>query len=838
MPQQNEDEEEEEEKEAESGEHIKNEIKQHEIPEKRNKLHVRSITADEIQDEKIKIREGTKTFKRSNVIDARKDERKYSTPRKKNIICVYFIQIYSNAMMPSCSKYIKFDPLESHHDTNDFHDRNDFKRGVRGTDISERKQNDNPGSVDRCMKNVDKNWRIILTATEYCNECDYDGKYVHNFENDETFNITNILEVIYYNDQKGVIADLYVPCDLSKQCEQLNKPFIDSKEYYFLNGICLFHGIIKILMSEIISKLHEKCKYSRNSYFNNIKLLILNFSSINLFLKFSHIINFKEILNFTKNISFIIINSSHFFLIISNYTNFNIILYYTCYCDSDYFSDNLLSNINFNPISATSKYSITSGTMTFFPVFIPLLLINCFYISVFVRIISKPTGKSNQCFKIHPSYPHYLLTCLILYDIHKALVTAFCFFSKQIERNPTSCIIHRIEINWDVSRVCCTLLFPMFVFTKVLTILFSNIMTSNSISISLWKMKRNVFFKQKIELMKYMNLKNNVEISPLFFPPNSSLYSVDRITTPCYCSTLMEFPNITFVPLTPSQIFYLHHSWHYYDDMKHFPYYAQFTTYSSRKNESDYSQVTDEKYSNLDNTVYVTVQEGSAHRYTGNHECVSNAQESKTYRRQCKSYQNFTLIKRVEEKIYTVKCENKIKNTTEENLFQLGKLKKGRRKNELFDSDDHRIGKPFDVQPIKNKHSIQTSTIDQLHRTVNFNTPSKVIKTVRTLMSNLMLFQFLFSMLPIPTFANEMVDIGRLNTTTMVPDPVTSVTTISNASFIPWERNICDDYYGKHQQIVTGRSQDISLNLTHPMFLTTNGIHPGVTYQGKILAFT
>uniref|UniRef100_A0A8D8UV33 Cubilin n=1 Tax=Cacopsylla melanoneura TaxID=428564 RepID=A0A8D8UV33_9HEMI len=125
-------------------------------------------------------------------------------------------------------------------------------------------------------------------------------------------------------------------------------------------------------------------------------------------------------------------------------------------------------------------------------------------------------------------------------------------------------------------------------------------------------------------------------------------------------------------------------------------------------------------------------------------------------------------------------------------------------------------------------------------------TSNLLAKSLRKLfhcVSNLIIFHiFLTTIFIKPTLANDlMVTVSHpdnLTTTstssTTVKDEVTvkdTLTDRTNMSFIPWERNICDDYYRKHQQIVTGRSTDISLNLTHPLFRTTNGIHPGVTYQ-------
>ncbi|KAL1451073.1 hypothetical protein WDU94_003367 [Cyamophila willieti] len=104
---------------------------------------------------------------------------------------------------------------------------------------------------------------------------------------------------------------------------------------------------------------------------------------------------------------------------------------------------------------------------------------------------------------------------------------------------------------------------------------------------------------------------------------------------------------------------------------------------------------------------------------------------------------------------------------------------------------------------------------------------------------NLILFHiFLTTVFIKPTLADDLLvtanhpDNLTTSTSSTTVDEVTVGMDRANVSFIPWERNICDDYYRKHQQIVTGRSTDISLNLTHPLFRTTNGIHPGVTYQG------
>lgn len=810
MPQQNEDEEEEE--ETDTSEHIKNEIKQHEITEKRNKLHVSSI--NEIQDEKIKNTKRTKTFKRSNVIDATdagRDERKYLIP-KKNMICVSFIQIYSNGMMPSCSKYTKFDPLESYHATNDFQVTNDLKHGVGG--VFEKKQNDNRARVERWMKNV-KHWSFEINVSEICHLYNIDGKDVQVLKIDESSNIGTFISVIWCCNRNIIFPDLNLLCNLR---ENFHKPFNKSQsEMRFCKKI--FNNLISVM-----KYLHHKKCYPRSCYFMNYKLPIVIFSSINVSLNLSYVINFKEILNFTKTIRFInVINLSLCSLIISNNTNFYINLYYTFYCDSDYFSDNLLSNINLSIISATTKYSIISLRKSFFQKFIiALFLIIYFYILSCVLFISKPSRNFNQCFKIYLFFCFHLM-CSIFF-IHE---THSCVISKESRRNSASCIIHTLEINLSVSRECCTL-YPTFVF-KLLTILFSD-MASNSISLSLWTLK-NILLEQKIELMKYMNLKNNGEISPLFFPwetlSASLLYSMeDRITNPFYlcCSIQMELSNMTSIPL---EIYPLRSR--YYYKVKYYPFNAQCTTHSSEENESDFSHYDE----NNDNIEYVTKQE-SSEPSKETQKCVTNVEEKKTYRIRCKENHDKHVphmkIIRYDSSIVENTLKNEInkrsqKNKTiENNSFDVEKQRRSRRKAERLIEKNQSTLKPFHVN-----FSV-VNTLNAPNKIEN-NALSRLTNPKRTFLSNLMLIQIVLSMLP-ATLADEVlvsIKDSAFNTTT-VPD----VSTVSaNASFIPWERNICDDYYRKHQQIVTGRSQDIALNLSHPQFLTSDGVHPGVTYQGK-----
>ncbi|KAI5695319.1 hypothetical protein M8J75_014518 [Diaphorina citri] len=134
-------------------------------------------------------------------------------------------------------------------------------------------------------------------------------------------------------------------------------------------------------------------------------------------------------------------------------------------------------------------------------------------------------------------------------------------------------------------------------------------------------------------------------------------------------------------------------------------------------------------------------------------------------------------------------------------------------------SDDTRLGRKD--RPI------------QAHKS-EANRVSNLIKNMLTLLSNLIFLQIFFSTLLMKSaLGSDMVTSAGGNASTTTSSPVVETTEKANTSYIPWERNICDDYYRKHQQIVTGRATDISLNLTHPLFLTTNGIHPGVTYQDQ-----
>ncbi|KAI5718724.1 hypothetical protein M8J77_025892 [Diaphorina citri] len=390
----------------------------------------------------------------------------------------------------------------------------------------------------------------------------------------------------------------------------------------------------------------------------------------------------------------------------------------------------------------------------------------------------------------------------------------------------------------------------------------------NHIPYSLRRKKQNVCFKQKIQFVNKLIVKVNTESSPsysvlIFMDFPSCCCFVDEIVSR-YCSIFMQSPDtfgrLVFIQILrlPSWCLYMTHNY-----MNHSPCIMN-SIERGHRNRNGFFVFESGKYLHNNDAKQYDVNTIAANNNTRHYQthytktpslvttnCDNQGahgknppdeeliQQSVSILNSDTNRPNIKHLKNEEHKTRN-QCVNDATWAIQSYTNRMSIPNKPKTKNNVCELSTYKTthGEEDTREKFIRNHSDDTrlrrkDRLIQAHKS-EANRVSNLIKNMLTLLSNLIFLQIFFSTLLMKSaLGSDMVTSAGGNASTTTSSPVVETTEKANTSYIPWERNICDDYYRKHQQIVTGRATDISLNLTHPLFLTTNGIHPGVTYQGK-----